>query len=180
MVSIKKAETHNELEQILHLQQENLPAVVSSEEKEKEGFVTVEHGLDILVQMNNSCQHIIAVNSNKVVGYALCMHPKFGNEIPVLMPMFSEIKKQGVTNGFIVMGQICIDKAFRKQGVFRRLYKTMLDSIKPEFTRIITEVDIINTRSIEAHHAIGFQKISNYKSSNHHWELMKLEQFRAS
>lgn len=180
MISIKKAESLNELEQILLLQQENLPAAVSSEEKEKEGFVTVEHNLDILSRMNNSCRHIIAVNDEKVVGYALCMHPNFGNEIPVLMPMFAEIKKQGITDGFIVMGQICIDKAFRKQGVFRRLYKTMLDSIKPEFTSIITEVDITNTRSLDAHHAIGFREISNYEFSNLCWELMKLEQFQAS
>ena len=41
-----------ELEQILDLQQRNLPKNISQEEREKEGFVTVEHDLDLLRAMN--------------------------------------------------------------------------------------------------------------------------------
>jgi len=189
MVHYKQAHTLHELKQILDLQRDNLAAAVSSarvslkalaerQEKEKEGYVTVRHDLDILGRMNDTCQHILAVDKKQVVGYALCMHPKFGNEIPILRPMFSEITKQNVVENFIVMGQICIKKTYRRQGIFRKLYEVMLHSIKPEFTTIITEVAITNIRSLNAHHAIGFKEISNYSSENKHWQLMILEQFR--
>ncbi|MBT8261780.1 MAG: GNAT family N-acetyltransferase, partial [Bacteroidia bacterium] len=114
-------------------------------------------------------------SGNKVVGYALSMHPMFGEEIDILRPMFLEIKKHYRSDDFIVMGQVCIDKEFRRKGLFRRLYQEMLKGIQPEFSLIITEVDSKNSRSTNAHFKIGFQTISNYKSHNRDWVLMKLE-----
>lgn len=174
MVHLKRAESRAELDQILQLQQRNLPASIPSEVKKTEGFVTVEHDFELLEQMNTACKHFIAVDNNQVIGYALSMHPKFGDEIPILRPMFSEIKKRYSGTDFIVMGQICIDKNYRKQGIFRRLYEEMLKGIRPEFDCVITEVDSKNTRSMEAHYAIGFRKISTYVSDGHEWDLILL------
>lgn len=125
--------------------------------------------------MNEACPHIIATSDDKVVGYTLCMHPKFGNEIEVLRPMFAEIKQTlGPDEKYIVMGQVCVDKAYRRRGIFRNLYKYMLEQIKPEFHCIITEVDSENTRSLEAHYAVGFELISRYQADGHNWELIRL------
>ena len=175
MIRYKRASQKDELEQILQLQQDNLPAIVSEEIKKKEGFVTVHHDFNILHEMNEVCPHIIAVSDEKVVGYALCMHPKFGDEIEVLKPMFAQIKLiLGPDESYITMGQICIDKAFRRQGIFRRLYSYMLQEIKPEFDCIITEVDAKNMRSLEAHYAVGFELLSRYSSGGQDWELIRL------
>ena len=175
MIRYKTASSADELEQILLLQRENLPEAISEEVRIKQGFVTVHHGFDLLKRMNDVCPHIIAKKDDKVVGYALCMHPNFGDEIDVLLPMFSEIKKiVDPHKKYIVMGQVCIDKLFRKRGLFRRLYETMLHEIQPNFTSIITEVDIKNSRSQQAHYAIGFQLLSRYQSGGHNWELIEL------
>ncbi|KAA3621637.1 MAG: GNAT family N-acetyltransferase [Flavobacterium sp.] len=174
MLHFKRAESPSELDRILQLQKRNLPVSLSSEVKKTEGFVTVEHDFELLERMNNACPHFIAVHDKEVIGYALSMHPKFGQEIPILRPMFSEIKKRYTKSDFIVMGQICIDTKFRKQGIFRRLYKEMLKGIRPEFDCIITEVDSNNTRSMDAHYAIGFKKISTYIADGHSWDLMLL------
>ena len=91
MLSYERATSEKELEQILTLQRKNLPTVISSEEKIKEGFVTVSHTFEILKKMNDVCPHIVAKSDDKVVGYALCMHPKFALDIAVLKPMFAEI-----------------------------------------------------------------------------------------
>ena len=80
MIRYKRASRKDELEQILKLQQDNLPSVVSEEIKKTEGFVTVHHDFDILNKMNEVCPHIIATSDEKVVGYTLCMHPKFGDD----------------------------------------------------------------------------------------------------
>lgn len=175
MISYHRAKTKEELIQILELQKINLPDSISEEEKAEEGFVTVSHSLELLERMNHLCPHIIAKESEMVVGYALCMHPKFKASIPVLIPMFTEIEKAlPKDDTFIIMGQICIRKSHRKKGVFRRLYEKMKEVTAPDFKYIITEVDRENSRSLEAHLAVGFKELAAYKSEKHLWHLIYL------
>jgi predicted GNAT superfamily acetyltransferase len=75
---------------------------------------------------------------------------------------------------YIVMGQICIDKQFRKQGVFRGLYHFMKHEMSSRYNMIITEVDVANTRSINAHFAIGFKALYSYRSNNQNWKILYL------
>ena len=169
----KKAETTEELHQILELQRINIKGSISKEERKTEGFLTVQHDFEILNAMNNKCAHTIAKSNSNVVGYALSMVKEFKEEIAVLKPMFREIENAVDSNlSYIAMGQICIDKAFRKQGVFRGLYNAMKAHVKHEFDAIITEVDRNNTRSLNAHLAIGFKLLKTYKSDNQEWELI--------
>jgi ribosomal protein S18 acetylase RimI-like enzyme len=170
-----RAKTTEELEQILKLQQSNLPARISSAEKAKEGFVTVRHTLELLGQMNRACPHVVVKDGEKVVGYALCMHPDFCNEVEVLRPMFEEISSVfPIEENYMVMGQICIDKPYRGKGVFRELYATMKEAIQPHFSCIITEVDVANVRSLKAHYAIGFKELKRYSSGGQDWHLIIL------
>ncbi len=176
MIAYKQAETLEELEQILALQQFNLPKNISVEESLKEGFLTVEHTLDILKAMNEVCGHIIAVDNHQVVGYALCMHPKFANHIEVLQPMFEEINSVVEnTSTYMAMGQICVAKSHRGQGVFRNLYLTMKEKLPKGFDTIITEVDGKNKRSLSAHAAIGFNTLKVYFSGEKEWHIVALK-----
>ncbi|MCW8981975.1 MAG: GNAT family N-acetyltransferase [Altibacter sp.] len=175
MIHYTRVTRKAELEQILQLQLQNMPAALSSEVKQAEGFVTVQHDLGLLMRMNDRCAHIVAKEQHKIVGYALCMHPHFREEIEVLKPMFTEIDRAfGANTPYMIMGQICIDKKYRKQGIFRMLYKTMQEALLPEFTTIITEVNTANSRSIQAHYAVGFNKLSVYESQGVKWELIAL------
>lgn len=176
MISYGRAVTEKDLLEILALQQKNLHTKISFEEKKKEGFVTVSHTYEILKEMNDTCAHIIAKSEGRVVGYALCMHPKFADKIEVLQPMFDEIEAivPSIKN-YVAMGQICIDKAFRKQGVFRKLYENMQHAIRPEFDTIITEVDATNDRSLQAHYAVGFKDLKTYYSGGQKWVVIYLK-----
>ena len=175
MITYHRAASNQELSEILELQKTNLPTVISLEERTKEGFVTVMHTFETLKEMNDVCPHIIAKSNDKVVGYALCMHPKFANEIEVLQSMFAEIDSiEPKIENYIAMGQICVDKAFRKIGVFRKLYETMQVAIRPEFDTIITEVDSENKRSLQAHYAIGFKDLKTFISGSQEWKLIWL------
>jgi len=169
------AKSEEELRQILELQKDNLPVAITEQEKAKEGFVTVSHNLDLLLRMNRACPHSIVKDGDKVVGYALSMHPDFGDEIEVLKPMFAEINTViPKDTAFVVMGQVCIAKAYRGQGIFRKLYDTMLREIRPTFKSIVTEVDATNLRSLNAHYAIGFKDLKVYESGGQKWHLMLL------
>jgi len=176
VVVYKRAQSNIELNQILELQQENYPTSVSEEERIKEGFVTVRHDFELLKMMNDKCPHILAVHNEKIIGYALCMLKEFKDEIEVLKPMFQQIKNCLKSNQtYMVMGQICIDKSYRKQGVFRGLYNYMKQQLRPEFDMVITEVDVANSRSLNAHYAIGFKSLHTYNSNNQEWALVSWE-----
>ncbi len=165
-----------ELEQILTLQQANLFTNVSVEEKEKDGFVTVEHNFAILQLMNKIYPHVIAKDGVNGVGYALWMHPMFADKIDILKPMFAELDT-GVPKDekYIAMGQICISKNYRNQGIFRGLYSAMKAHVQTEFQSIITEVDAKNTRSLQAHYAVGFKELKTYFSDGRDWILISLK-----
>ena len=175
MICYKQASSDKELEQILSLQQQNLIKSLSREEREKEGFLTVEHTFALLKEMNDACGHIIAVDRGEVVGYALCMHPKFGQSIDILKPMFAEINKMMEDkDNYMVMGQICVAKEYRGKGVFRNLYLTMKNKLPKGFDRIITEVNVKNIRSMNAHTAMGFKALKEYTSAGTVWSLIVL------
>ena len=170
------SKTSEELRQILQLQQENLASAVSENEKVSDGFVTVAHDLHILQKMNDICPHAIVKDGPLVVGYALSMHPIFGSDIKVLEPMFTELQKLvSYEYKYLVMGQICISKQYRGKGIFRNLYRTMWNRYKDDFDCIITEVDVSNTRSLNAHHAIGFKDLHRYSSGGQDWYLIMLD-----
>ncbi|MGB5273554.1 MAG: GNAT family N-acetyltransferase [Flavobacteriaceae bacterium] len=175
MVVYKRATQDSELQQILELQQKNLIPVLTEDEKQREGFVTVSHTFEILKRMNDVCAHVIAKDGDWVVGYALCMHPRFAEEIEVLKPMFDEIGSVvPKSEKYLAMGQICIDKEYRGQGLFRHLYDRMKKGVQPEFTSIITEVDVKNARSLKAHYAVGFKLLKTYSSGGQDWHLIAL------
>lgn len=180
MISYHRVTNEAELHEILKLQRLNLAQVLSSSIIEKEGFVTVQHDFDILKRMNTVCAHCIAKVNDKVVGYALCMDKRFKNKIDVLRSMFEEIDKSLVHHpkkytNYIAMGQVCIDKEYRKKGVFRGLYGFMKEELKNEFNCVITEVDTKNVRSSDAHKAVGFELLKTYVSDDITWELILLE-----
>ena len=58
-IKLTRCSTKAELQQILDLQQKNHLQNVDADEKEKEGFVTVSHTLELLTEMNAACPHII-------------------------------------------------------------------------------------------------------------------------
>ena len=166
--------TTDELYQILELQSQNFTESISFSEKEKEGFVTVKHDIKLLKRMQTKEPHIMAKYDSKVVGYALSMHPDFEEEIEILKPMFHKIKSLLTgAESFLVMGQICIDKSYRKQGLFKGLYNKMKQEFSSSYNCLITEVASSNQRSLNAHYAVGFKDLLIYEADSVTWHLIK-------
>jgi GNAT superfamily N-acetyltransferase len=172
-VLYKRVSTLDELEQIRTLQLQNSSQNITSEEKLQEGFVTVQHTVALLEQMNTACAHIIAKDEEKVVGFALVMLSSFRNEIEVLIPMFERIDSLIPTGkSYVIMGQVCVDKNYRKKGIFRGLYDFYRTQLQQEFDFLITEVANVNLRSMSAHEAIGFKAIDSYEEDGINWNIM--------
>lgn len=162
-----------ELEQIITLQKSNIPLNISLDEKQQEGFVTVQHTFELLEKMNFACAHIIAKQDDKVVGYALVMESNFRQEIEVLVPMFERIDSLiPLEKNYVVMGQICVAKAFRKKGIFRGLYDFYKAELQNKFDYLVTEVDAKNSRSMQAHEAVGFKTKESYLEKEVLWNII--------
>ena len=172
-----RASTDKELHQILKLQKDNLSLSLSNKEKRNEGFVTVNHTFEVLKRMNDKCAHCIVKHEDKVIGYALCMLNEFRNDVPELITMFDYMdgilqSKQLTALNYFIMGQVCVDKHYRGQGVFRGLYNFLKSELRKDFDAVITEVNIKNQRSSKAHKAVGFEVLDEHTDNGEDWELI--------
>ncbi|MCZ4224985.1 GNAT family N-acetyltransferase [Pedobacter rhodius] len=169
MIVITTSSTRKDLEGILALQRRNLSAGLSAEEKENQGFVTVAHGLADLEKMQSYEPNIIAKDGEKVIAYVLAMTEKSKSDIPVLISMFdgfNHIKYKGKAIAeykYLVVGQVCVDKNYRGQGLFDKCYLEYREYFELDYDFAITEVAIINQRSMNAHKRVGFEEIYTAK-----------------
>lgn len=178
MIRFKTVSTEAELTQILALQAANSKSALSPAEQAAEGFVTVQHTLELLQLLHQEEPSVIAVDGTTVVGYALVMPVACRNLIPVLEPMFAvldtirynetDLKKLR----YYVMGQICIDRAYRGKGIFRGLYEQHRQALSNQYALVVTEIATRNTRSMQAHAAVGFQTIHEYQDATDHWAVV--------
>ena len=122
--------------------------------------------------MNDACAHIIAKDGDLVVGYALVMLKEFRDQISILSAMFETAEEFLGDKRYLAMGQICISKEYRKQGIFRGMYNFYREELQEEFDCLLTEVATGNTRSLEAHKRIGFQVLKTQITDGFSWELI--------
>ncbi|MGC4103955.1 GNAT family N-acetyltransferase [Ferruginibacter sp.] len=168
-----------DLQGIIELQQKNLAIHLTPEAISTQGFVTVVHSLHDLKKMNHIEPHIICKDGTKVVAYLLSMTVQSQNDIPVLKPMF-EMFRQVMFNGktiaeynYMVVGQVCVDKAYRGAGILDKCYDLYRDTFKSRFDFAITEIATRNTRSIKAHERIGFIPVHQYTDpAGEEWSIV--------
>lgn len=167
--------TEQELQGILTLQAKNLKTTISEEESNAQGFLTVQHSFDLLKKLNDTEKHIIAKVDDLVAGYVLSMTKHAKNDIPLLVPMFEVFDKTVYQNktiseyNYITVGQACVDKAFRGQGILENCYKTFKAYHQDKYDFAITEIAQNNHRSLAAHKRIGFSELTTYHDGNMTW-----------
>lgn len=178
MIKLTTVTSTNELEQILDLQQRNLVQNINEMEMQTQGFVTMIHNLDVLQQMHNLAPSVIAKDGEHVVGYALVMLRECRELFPPLEPMFQnfdrlEYKYRPLNDyKFYVMGQVCVDKQFRRTGLFDQLYKKHQEIYGNQFDFIVTEVSTRNIRSLRAHERVGFEALNTYSDELDEWSVI--------
>jgi hypothetical protein len=172
------AMSDKDLNQILLLQQQNLPDQLTEERRLSQGFVTVQHNLPLLRSMNASAPQVIARHAQKVVGYALSMRPELKHVVPVLVPMFELVEdlfyrgESLAKAKYYVMGQICVDENYRGAGVFDGLYQKHRQIYSRQYDLCITEVSTRNMRSMKAHQRVGFKTIHTFRDATDEWNIV--------
>jgi GNAT superfamily N-acetyltransferase len=167
-----------ELQQILQLQRENHIRHIDEKEIQSQGFVTMRHTLAVLQQMHNLSPSIIIKDDDKVVAYALTMLRECRQLMPDLEPLFALFDELSWNNKllndyrFYVMGQICVAKEYRGQGLFDELYNHHKKTYQQQFDLFLTEISTRNHRSVRAHKRVGFKTIYTHRDSLDEWDVV--------
>jgi ribosomal protein S18 acetylase RimI-like enzyme len=172
------AASDRDLEDILQLQALNHRSVVSSELARSQGFVTVEHSLELLRAMHQLAPSVIARQGDALAGYALMMPVEARPLVPILEPMFEMLEgleygsRPLLAHKLYVMGQICVASAARGSGVFDALYAGHRRYYGSSYDCVVTEVATRNTRSMRAHQRVGFRTIHQYRDATDEWAVL--------
>ena len=178
MVTICAWSSEAEIRQIKALQTRNLKTHLTKEECQKEGFVTASYTLDFLRQMGEKHPPILAKDQDKVVGYALVATPEIRGHHDLLDDLLGHCDRvvyKGVTLQnipYAVVGQLCIDKAYRGQGIVQKLYQHFRECMEPTHSCCITDVDQNNPRSLRAHLKSGFEVVGSLDYGGAAWDLV--------
>jgi len=182
MINYTTSQSERDLHGILELQQRNLAVNLTPDEVLSQGFVTVVHRFDDLKKMNDIEPHLIAKDGERVIGYLLAMTVHSKADIPVLIPMFelfdqTPFRGKPISNyNYLVVGQVCVDKNYRGQGVLDQCYEAYKAQFKNKYDFAITEISMRNQRSINAHKRIGFSEIHRHTAPNgEEWSIVVWE-----
>lgn len=166
MTCIGLAENDQDLIGILQLQE-------ASRTPTSDGFVTVQHNLEILQTMHQLAPSVVAWDEDrKIVAYALTMPQEARPLVPVLEPMFELLDQTQISGSWYVMGQVAVAPSHRGQGVFDALYHQHRVEYSHRWDQIITEVATRNGRSMRAHQRVGFRTLKLYQDPTDHWAII--------
>jgi GNAT superfamily N-acetyltransferase len=184
MVLLERATTDQALHEIIELQSLNLRANLSPEQQESQGFVTAQHTFEQLKTINDAENAVVATHKGQVVAYAIAMKRETGEAMPVFDRLFEEVdaieidQKPLVSFPYIFVGQLCVHKNFRGQGLVEKLYAFYANAMRPTYDFVITDISSQNPRSLKAHQNSGFKEIriffDDFTQTNWHIVVMDL------
>lgn len=172
----------SEVLQILELQAQNMAAVLTPDVIASQGFLTVRHDPEVLLDMNKAYPSVIAKDGGRLAGYCLVMPRDFASRVPILAPMFAMLenltwqRRPLNESRWFVMGQVCVAEEYRGRGVFDGMYQKLREVCRPDFDFVVTEVAGRNTRSLRAHGRVGFETIHTYpdETTGEVWHVIAL------
>lgn len=178
MVQITRVTNTAELIGIQTLQAENLRKHIDAAEAASQGFLMAEYSLEFLQSMHNAAPSIIAKDGDKVIGYALVATQAVRDEHDLLADLFNTIDRtlfEGKLlkgTAYVVVGQLCVSKDYRGQGLVQQLYGHFRACLENEYDFCITDVAQANTRSLKAHKNTGYQVIDTLSYGGIGWDIV--------
>jgi hypothetical protein len=122
--------------------QANLIRNAGPAEAAAEGFETAEDTLPILQVMQATSPYIVAKQANKIIGYTLVATTETYRHHQLISGLFEAIDDTEYNGGllqrepYVVVGQVCVAKAFRGQWLVKKLY-SITSSSMPLYTNIV-------------------------------------------
>ncbi|MEY3245558.1 MAG: hypothetical protein RL253_715, partial [Bacteroidota bacterium] len=131
-----------------------------------------------LQAMHNASPSIIAKDGDDVVGYALVATKEVRNGHDLMADLFNVIDTKYYKGkclkevNYVVVGQLCVAKDYRGQGLVKRMYDYYQDCYAAAYEYLITDVAQANTRSLNAHKKSGFIVIDTLVYAGIDWDIV--------
>ena len=173
--------TNEELQQIVELSGKYMRANFSEADQHTHGFLTWNYSFELLQQMNTQQPHVIVKDGERVIAYALVALKEARQFHPDLNAMIEQLETVEYNNEklsdykYYVMGQVCVDAAYRGNNVFKMLYLHHKKLFAEDFDFVATEISTTNKRSIRAHEKVGFKTIYTYSDALDEWNVVVWE-----
>jgi GNAT superfamily N-acetyltransferase len=183
IMKFERAYTDESIRQIIDLQKRNLKKYLSDAEKESQGFVTAEHTFEQLKKINDAEPSVVITDNGIVVAYAIAMLENAVSDMPVFDDLFYTVASLTYKNHpmtsykYIFVGQLCIDKNYRGQGLVEKLYAFYKEELKTKYDFAVTDISEQNPRSLKAHQKSGFEVIHSFYDSftESNWNIVVMD-----
>lgn len=170
--------TKDDLDQV-HMLQNRYHVSTISDEDRPDGFVTTLFTTEQFERLiDDEAGLSIAVDGDRVVGYAMAASWKYWSEWPLFAHMIKELPNTEYLGRTLSMensyqyGPICVDKEYRGTGVFAHLFDFSRESMHDRYPVLLTFVNQINPRSIAAHRKLGLDLVKEFQfNNNDYYEL---------
>ena len=168
-----------DIPQIESLQKRYHVSFISEEEK-KNGFVTTLFTPEQLTELIEQEDGIsLACDGDKVVAYAMAGSWQFWSKWPLFQFMIADLPSTQylgrtlTTENSYQYGPVCIDMAYRGQGVLQELFAHSARQMGKRYPILITFINHVNPRSYKAHtEKVGLEVIKNFSfNGNNYYEL---------
>ena len=141
---------------ILELQAANLRGHLSPEDQ-REGFLSAEFTSQQLAEMAREIALLVASEKARLCGYLCAYSCDYSKQFLILATMiesFDHVLYQGKplsSYHSFVYGPVCVDKAYRGQGLLRGLYEMLLREVAGKYEVGVAFVSKDNPYSLAAH-----------------------------
>ena len=145
-----------------------------------DGFVTTAFNQTQLTDLIESEQGLfVAQQDTTIIAYAMAASWTFWSQWPMFAHMIKELDKDqlqqvslSVENSY-QYGPVCVDKAYRGQGVFEGIFFFALQQMHSRYPILVTFINKINPRSFAAHtKKAKLQVIKEFEfNQNQYYEL---------
>ena len=168
-----------DIPQLQALQQKYHVSSIREEDK-KNGFVTTlftAEQFQELIERENGIS--LACDGGTVAGYAMAGSWEFWSKWPLFQHMIADLPNVSYlgqtlnTQNSYQYGPVCIDMAYRGQGVLKALFRYSTSQMTSRFPILITFINQINERSYAAHtQKVGLEVIKTFSfNGNQYYEL---------
>ncbi len=177
-LQVKLVTVPEEIIGIKALQNLNLRTNISDEEAASQGFLTASYTMEYLEAMNADAPSVIAKAGGEVVGYAMVTTKALRDGHELMADLFNTIDRTSYKDcllgemDYVVVGQLCVAKAFRGVGLVQRMYNHFRDCYADRYPYLVTDVAQANSRSLKAHQKTGFQVIDTLTYGGIGWDIV--------
>jgi L-amino acid N-acyltransferase YncA len=171
---------NSDISQIMKIQFENQRNNLTPFQQ-KNGFLSIAFSEDEFNNFNNNLCVAIAKEQDEVIGYCCISSAKYNSKFPILDQIIANLSSYSISGiqdipievKTSIYGPVCISLSHRGKGILKKLSSFALSFAKKKgYTYCFSFISSENTRSLNAHKKLLFNKAGKVNFNNKEYEVI--------